>query len=107
MTITSKREVARILRSEAESIRKHGFTDFSGHNFNCLQAQALKADKCLGCKLREFVPSEYQDEAFPCQHIDPEGYERIFSQPELPGQIATRLLNLAEEIEAAARAEGA
>jgi hypothetical protein len=107
MTITSKREVARILRIEAEGIRKHGFTDFSSHNFNCLQAQALKADQCLGCKLRNFVPEEYQDETFPCQHIDPEGYERIISDPELPAQIAARLVNLADEMEAAAAAEGA
>jgi hypothetical protein len=45
MTVASKREMARILRIEADSLRHQGFTDLSTHNFECLQAQVLREDK--------------------------------------------------------------
>ncbi len=106
MTITSKREMARILRIEAESIRRHGFTNFFGHNFNCLQAQVLRTEMCDGCLLREYVPAQYREEAFPCQHMDLNGFRRIASDPELPEKVAARLLSMAAELEAAAKLEG-
>ena len=107
MTITSKREVARILRIEAESIRRHGFTNFFSHNFNCLQAQVLRTEMCEGCLLRNYVPEQYREEAFPCQHMDLNGFRRIASDPELPEKVAARLLTIAEDLEAAAKLEGA
>ena len=106
MTITSKREVARILRIEAEGIRRHGFTDFFSHNFTCLQAQVVRTEMCEGCLLRDYVPEEYRTEAFPCQHMDLNGFGRIASDPELPEKVAARLLSMAEELEAAAKLEG-
>ncbi len=106
MTITSKREVARILRIEAESIRRHGFTNFFTHNFNCLQAQVLRTEMCEGCLLRNYVPEQYREEAFPCQHMDLNGFRRIASDPELPEKVAARLLSIAEDLEAAAKLEG-
>ncbi len=105
MTITSKREVARILRAEAENIRRHGFTNFFSHNFNCLQAQVLRTEMCEGCLLREYVPEQYRSEAFPCQHMELNGFRRIASDPELPEKVAARLLSIAEELEAAANLE--
>ena len=106
MTVTSKREVARILRIEAESIRRHGFTNLFGHNFACLQAQVVRTEACEGCLLRDYVPKEYCQEAFPCQHLDVNGFGRIASDPELPEKVAARLLSIAEELEAAAKLEG-
>ncbi len=106
MTITSRQVVARILRAEAESIQRHGFTEFFGHNFNCLQAQVLRTETCEGCLLREYVPEEYRTEAFPCQHMDVNGFRRIASDPELPEKVAARLLSIAEELETAAKREG-
>ncbi len=106
MTITSKREMARILRAEAESILRHGFTDLFGHNFNCLQAQVLRTEMCEGCLLREYVPEQYRSEAFPCQHMELNGLRRIASDPELPEKVAARLLSMAEELRAAAKLEG-
>lgn len=106
MTITSKREVARILRIEAENIRRHGFTNFFSHNFACLQAQVVRTEACEGCLLREYVPEQYRSEAFPCQHMELNGFRRIASDPELPEKVAARLLSIAEELEAAAKLEG-
>ncbi len=106
MTITSKREVARILRAEAENIRRHGFTNFFSHNFACLQAQVVRTEMCEGCLLGEFVPEQYRSEAFPCQHMDLNGFSRIAGDPELPEKVAARLLSIAEELETAAKLEG-
>lgn len=105
MTITSKREMARILRAEANNILRHGFTDFFGHNFNCLQAQVLRKEKCEGCLLGEYVPEEFRSEAFPCQHMELDGFRRIASDPDLPERVAARLLCIAEELESAVKLE--
>jgi hypothetical protein len=107
MTVTSKREVARTLRTEADGLERHGFTDFFSHNFNCLQAQVLREDVCLGCLLRGYVPEEYRNEAFPCQHMDSNSYSRIASSPDLSKKVAERMRSLAEELEAAAKKEEA
>ncbi len=105
MTLTSKRDVARILRAEAESIRRHGFTDPFSHNFNCLQAQVLRTETCEGCLLREQVPEQYRNEAFPCQHIDEDGCRRIAGDPDVAERVAARMLSMADELEARAEAE--
>lgn len=107
MTLTSKREVARVLRIEADKVRHHGFDDVPTYTFDCLQAQVLRADACLGCLLKDFMPEQIRSEAFPCQHIDPSGYQTIFAEPGMPEKIATRLSNLADELEAAAIKEEA
>lgn len=109
MTVTSKREVARILRSEADGLERHGFTDFFSHNFNCLQAQVLREDidRCLGCLLRGYIPEEYRNEVFPCQHMDSDDFSRVASRPGLPKKVAERMRSLADELEDAARKEEA
>ena len=105
MTMTSRREVARILRAEADGIRRNGFAYPFSHNFNCLQAQVLRADICEGCLLRDFVPEQYRTEAFPCQHLDENGYGRVVADPDLPERVAARLLSIADELEAQAEIE--
>lgn len=105
MTLTSKREVARILRAEAENIRRHGFTDPFTHNFNCLQAQVLRKEACEGCLLYEYVPQNYRSEAFPCQHIDETGCMQIAADPALWERVAVRMLRMADELEARAESE--
>jgi hypothetical protein len=107
MTITSKREVARVLRIEAQNVKRHGFSDVPTYSFDCLQAQVLRPDPCLGCLLKDFIPEQSRGEAFPCQHIDPDGYHKIFAEPGMPEKISTRLSNLVEELEAAAEKEEA
>ncbi len=107
MTLTSKREVARVLRIEANHVKQHGFTDLPSYSFDCLQAQVLRPDPCLGCLLKDFIPAQVSGEAFPCQHIDPSGYRRILSEPGMSEKISARLSNLAEELETAAEKEEA
>jgi hypothetical protein len=107
MTVTSKREVARILRIEAENVKRHGFADIPTYSFDCLQAQVLRPDPCLGCLLKNFVPDQVRAEAFPCQHLDPDAYQKIFSEPGMPEKVATRLSSLADELETAAAKEEA
>lgn len=106
MTITSKQEVARILRGEAENLRRHGFTNFFSHQFTCLLGQVLRPEQCEGCLLGDFLPEEFQKEAFPCQHIDQATWERIAAIPGLPEKVADRFQSVAEELEALAQAEG-
>ncbi len=105
MTLTSRREVARILRAEAESIRQHGFTDMFSHQFACLLAQVLRPETCEGCLLGDFIPEEYRGEAFPCQHLDRDAWLRITAIPGIREQVAQRFLTLAGELEASAEAE--
>lgn len=59
-------EAAKIPRAEADNLRRHGFTNFFSHQFNCLLAQILRPGTCEGCLLRDYVPAEYRNEAFPC-----------------------------------------
>ena len=105
MTITSKREAARILRAEAESLRRHGFTNLFSHQFACVMAQVLRPEQCKGCLLEEYVPEEYREEAFPCQHIDEATWERIADIPGVPERTADRFVSIAEELEARAELE--
>lgn len=100
MTVTSKREMARILKTEAHNLRRHGFTNFFSHQFNCLMAQVLRPEKCEGCLLRDYVPEEYREEAFPCQHVDQATWERLAQIPGLPERVAQRFEEIAEELEA-------
>ncbi len=101
MTITSKREVARILRNEADSLRRHGFTNFFSHQFACLLGQTLRPEQCEGCLLGDYVPEQVRQEAFPCQHIGQATWERIANIPGLPEKVAARFEEIAEELEAA------
>lgn len=105
MTITSKREVARILRAEAESLRRHGFTNIFSHQFACLLGQVLRPEQCEGCLLEDFLPEEFRGEAFPCQHLDQEFWERIVRIPGMPERISERFLTVAAELEAKAEVE--
>ncbi len=107
MTITSKREVARILWAEAENLRRHGFTNFFSHQFACVMAQVLRPDQCEGCLLGEYVPEEHREEAFPCQHIGEDTWEQISQIPGLLEKVADRFATIAEELEAIARTEEA
>jgi len=100
MTITSKREVAQILRNEADNIRRYGFTDIFSHQFACLLGQTLRREQCEGCLLGDFLPEEYRNEAFPCQHVDPATWARIAAIPGLPEKVAERFASVAAELEA-------
>ncbi|MBI2956171.1 MAG: hypothetical protein HYY26_02540 [Acidobacteria bacterium] len=105
MALTSKHDVAQILRREAESLRRHGFTNFFSHQYVCLLAQVLRPEKCEGCLLGDYVPEEFRQEAFPCQHITQETWERIARMPGLPEKVADRFLEIAAELEREAKLE--
>lgn len=72
------------------------------HQFVCLLAQVLRKEVCEGCLLRDYVPEEYREEAFPCQHLDEGAVDRIAAVPGLPEKVAARLMSIAEELEAEA-----
>lgn len=103
-----KNEMAQRLRAEASEIRRHGFTSFFGHTFACLRyGQASKEraeDRCGNCPMRQFIPSDYQEEAFPCQHINEAGWNLAAEQPGLAERYIAWLLRTAEELEAEAAA---
>lgn len=105
MALTSKQEVARIIRKEADSLRRHGFTNFFSHQYVCLLAQVLRPEQCEGCLLGDYVPEEYRQEAFPCQHIGRDTWERIAQIPGLPEKVADRFVEIATELEREARLE--
>lgn len=105
MTITSKREVARILRAEAESLRRHGFTNFFSHQFACVMAQVLRPKQCEACLLGDYVPEEYREEGFPCQHIDESAWERIAVISGMAEKVAERFETIAGQLEASAEGE--
>lgn len=105
MALTSKREVAQILRTEAGSLRRHGFTNFFSHQYHCLLAQVLRPEKCEGCLLGDYLPEEYRQEAFPCQHITQDKWEEVAQIPGLPEKVAARFLEIAEELEREATRE--
>ena len=107
MTITSKREIARILRAEADNLRRHGFTNFFSHQFACVMAQVVRPEQCEGCLLGDYVPEEYREEAFPCQHIDESAWERIAAIPGMPEKVAERFEAIAEQLEISAQGEEA
>lgn len=106
MTTVDKRDMARRLRLEAEKIRKHGVTSFFDHTYACLRyGQASKdkpEDRCGDCPNRPFVPNDFKDEAFPCQHITEDGWEKAASQPGLADSYVAWLLRTANQLEAEA-----
>lgn len=101
---SEKREMARLLRDEVEEIRLHGFTNFFKHTFVCARyGQASKdksEDRCGDCPMRAFVPSDYQEASFPCQHITEQGWDLAAQQPDLAERYVAWLLRTAEELEA-------
>lgn len=104
-----KREMAERLRAEAEHIRRHGFTNFFAHTYACLRyGQAMKEreeNRCGPCPMRALVPPDYREEAFPCQHINAEGWNLAAQEPDLAEKYVAWLLKTAKELEAeAARA---
>lgn len=100
MTVTSKEVVARILRTEAENLRRHGLSNAFNVSFGCLQAQVLRTEKCEGCLLGDYVRETYCQEAFPCQFIEPEAWEQIADDKELVERVASRFVDIAVELEA-------
>jgi hypothetical protein len=105
MAITSKREAARVLRIEADSILRHGLDDISTYTYDCIQAQTLRKERCANCLLREYLPESAHGEEYPCQHIEPEKYAQIMSAPGMQEKVVRRLNDLATELELAATAE--
>lgn len=103
---TDKREMLRRLRAEAEHIRWHGLTNFFDHTYACLRyGQAMKErneDRCGPCPMRQFVPTDYREEAFPCQHINAQGWNLAAQQPDLAEKYVAWLLKTAKELEAEA-----
>lgn len=103
MSSEDKREMARRLRAEAEAIRRHGLTNFFEHTFACLRyGQVMKSrdqDRCGLCPLREFVRADYREEAFPCQHINEQGWNLAAEHRELAEQYAGWLLRTAGQLE--------
>jgi hypothetical protein len=102
----SKREMAERLRAEAADIRRHGLTNFFAHTYACLRyGQAMKAreeDRCGDCPMRPFVPTDYTEEAFPCQHINEQGWNLAAERSDLAEQYVAWLLRTAEQLEAEA-----
>jgi hypothetical protein len=105
MALSSKHEVAQILRREAASLRRHGFTNFFSHQYVCLLAQVLRPETCEGCLLGDYLPEEYRQEAFPCQHITQDKWEQIAQIPGLPEKVAARFEEIAAELEREASRE--
>ena len=103
---SDKREMARRLRAEAERIRTHGLTNFFEHTYACLRygqvSKDREEDRCGDCPMRPFVPADYRDEAFPCQHINEQGWELAAQPPDLVKRFVAWLLSTAEQLEAEA-----
>ncbi len=103
-----KLRMARVLRKEAEKVRRDGFGDFFEHTFTCLRyGQALKEreeTRCAECPIRPYLSAVIQVEAFPCQHINEEGWDLIRQQPDLAEKFSAWLLRSAAQLEAEAEA---
>ena len=103
MASSQRPEAARYLRVQAEHIRRHGLTNFFEHTYTCLRyGQLTKAhveERCLNCLLGSYVPLEYQNEVFPCQHITEEGWQRAAQEPGLAERVAARFIRAAEELQ--------
>ncbi len=111
MSHTDKREMARRLRAEADSIRRHGLTNLFEHTYACLRyGQASKEraeERCGFCPLRPYVPAGWQQEAFPCQHINARGWDLTAQQATLAAQYVAWLVRTAAELEEEAAASEA
>lgn len=107
MSSPEKLEMVRRLRAEAGHIRVHGLTNFFEHTYACARyGQASKdraEDRCGDCPMRPFVPSDYLEEAFPCQHINEKGWDLAAERPELAELYVSWLLRTAEQLEAEVR----
>ncbi len=108
MTSAQKREGARRLRAEAEKIRQHGLSNLFEHTFTCIHYGQVpkdrEEDRCVWCPVRPFVDPEFREEAFACQHVTANGWEKVIAQPEVAEQIITSFLRSAELLEAEADA---
>ncbi len=104
MSSAEKLEMVRRLRAEAEQIRRHGITNFFEHTYACLRyGQVMKdraEDRCGDCPNRPIVPEDFQEEAFPCQHINQQGWDLAAQQPDLAEKYVAWLLRTAEQLEA-------
>jgi hypothetical protein len=98
-----KREMARRLRAEAEAIRRHGMGNFFEHTFACLRFGRLgkegEEDLCRICPIREFVRADYRDKAYPCQHVNEQGWNLASEHASLAAQYAEWLLRSATQLE--------
>ena len=105
MTPRPPNELAKLLRAEAQDIHHRGLTDFFRHTYTCLRyGQSPKEkveDRCGECPMRRFVPADYLDEAYPCQHIEEQGWNLAAEDPGLAEQYITWLLRTADELESA------
>lgn len=105
-----KYQSAHRLRAQAEEIRRHGLTNFFEHTYSCLRdGQARKdreEDRCGNCPMRPFVPPDYQDEAFPCQHINAAGWQLAAQQPDLAQRYIAWLVQTADQLETEAASTG-
>lgn len=103
MSQTDKREMARRLRAEAEDIRRHGLTNCFEHTYACLRyGQASKERpeaRCGLCPVRPYVPAEWQQEAFPCQHLSARGWDLAAQQADLAERYVAWLLGTAADLE--------
>ncbi len=110
MTNAERQEAAQYLRAQAQHIRSHGLTNFFEHTYTCLRygqlTKAHEEERCLNCLLRSYVPPEYENGAFPCQHITEEGWRLAAQEPGLAERVAARLLRAAEELEEAMEMPG-
>ncbi len=106
MQTGEKHVMAQRLRAEAEAIRRHGLTNFFEHTFACLRygqvSKAREEDRCGLCPMREFVRADYQEKAFPCQHINEQGWNLAAEHRELATQYRDWLLRTAEQLDAEA-----
>lgn len=106
MNRAQKLENAQRLRAEAETIRRHGLSNLFAHTFACARyGQASKdrpEDRCGSCPMRPFVPGDFQEEAFPCQHINEQGWDLAAEEAELATAYVAWLVKTAAELEAEA-----
>ena len=103
MAQVDRRQMANRLRAEAERIRIHGLYNFSEHTFACLMygqvSKALEEERCGDCPNRPFVPPEFVEEAFPCQHITEEGWDLAISEPGQAERTVEWLVRTADRLE--------
>ncbi len=125
MAKIDRREMARRLRDEAERIRNRGLSNFSEHAYACLmygqvskprlpvdfmrrgRGKPPEQERCGDCPNRPYVPPDFADEAFPCQHITEEGWDRAAAEPGQAERTAEWLLRTADLLEATAESRKA
>ena len=109
MENVDRHEMARRLRNEAERIRKHGLSNFTEHTYACLMygqaSKSLNEERCGDCPNRPYVSPDFAEEAFPCQHITEEGWERAAAEPGQAERTAEWLVRTADLLEANAESQ--